>query len=117
MVIVALALFVRTPNEALNVEPLFAHVPWLLVAETKDSPAGKASVTVTKLAASGPILVTFRVKVKLLVRLSAAGATALLIATSATEPAQQERLLMEIESMYQPPPLVPLLSVPQRQRS
>src|SRR5438067_1885964 len=51
---VAVAPFVISPK-AQQTKPLFVTtVPWLGVAETKLTPAGSASVTVTLVQASGP---------------------------------------------------------------
>src|SRR5438309_1261278 len=54
MVIVALAPLARLPTEQVTVPEALVQVPWLEVAETKVTPAGRVSVTVTPVAADGP---------------------------------------------------------------
>ena len=104
------------PSEAVTEFPVLVQVPWLTEAVVKVNPAGKASVTTMELAGFGPRFVTLSVKVMLLERFTAAGATELLNATSAALPEQQTMLLMAMLSIYQPTLLV-LLSVPHDQRS
>src|SRR5438270_277811 len=54
MVIVALAPEARLPTEQVTVPEALVQVPWLEVAETKVTPAGRVSVTVTPVAADVP---------------------------------------------------------------
>lgn len=49
------------PSVPVIVPAALVAVPWLDVAETKVTPAGKTSVTVTPVASLGPMLVTVRV--------------------------------------------------------
>jgi hypothetical protein len=59
-VTVALALSVRMPRPQTTVL-VPVQLPWLGVAETKLTPAGKMSVIVTPVALLGPLLVAVRV--------------------------------------------------------
>src|ERR1041385_6338112 len=92
MLTVAVAPLAIVPSEHVTRLPLFVHVPWLEFAATKFNPAGNASVTVTLLAASGPRLVTVRLKLTPPLMLVEAGATDSPIARSAeaTLPTQHE---------------------------
>src|SRR5437667_9775372 len=66
MVVAAVAPLFSVPRTKEITPLLLAQVPWLVVAETKVSPAGKASVTTTVLAAFGPRLVAVIAQVRLL---------------------------------------------------
>ena len=57
MVIVALAPEARLPTEQVTVPEALVQVPWLDDAETKVTPAGRVSVTVTPVAGLGPLFV------------------------------------------------------------
>ena len=59
MVMVALPPLVMVPRlQVIVLVPL--HVPWLGVAETRVTFAGRVSMTVTPVAFEGPLLVTLR---------------------------------------------------------
>src|SRR3989442_1667601 len=55
MGIVALAPEARLPTEQVTVPDALVQVPWLALAETKVTPAGSGSVTVTPVAGDGPL--------------------------------------------------------------
>src|SRR5881396_2189084 len=55
MVIVALAPEGRLPTEQVTVPDACVQVPWLELAETEVTPLGRVSVTVTPVAALGPL--------------------------------------------------------------
>src|SRR5260370_173755 len=57
MVIVALAPEARLPTEQVTVPEALVQVPWLEDAETKVTPLGGASVTVTPVAGGGGLVV------------------------------------------------------------
>src|ERR1700730_17424357 len=57
MLIVALAPLARLPTVQVTVPAEFVQLPWLDVAETKVTPLGRVSVTVTPVAGLGPLLV------------------------------------------------------------
>ena len=115
MVTVAVDWLAIAPRDALKELPLLFHVPRLTDAVENVSPEGNESATTTLLAASGPRFVIVNAIVTLLETLAAAGKE-LLMARSATFPEQQEKLLIDKESMYQPT-LPREASVEQRQRS
>src|SRR5687767_11067190 len=58
IVIVADAPEASVPRLHVTVPADWVQAPWLAIAETKVTPAGSGSVTVTKLAVSGPALLT-----------------------------------------------------------
>src|SRR3989442_1610311 len=55
MVIVALAPEARLPTEQVTVPEALVQVPWLEDAETKLTPLGRVSLTVTPVAGDGPL--------------------------------------------------------------
>src|SRR5437660_1248901 len=61
IVIVAAAARAREPTSQVPVREALVQVPWEEVAETKPTPAGRVSLTVTPVVASGPLLVAVRV--------------------------------------------------------
>src|SRR5438132_520610 len=61
IVIVALAPEARGPTAQVTVPEALVQVPWVELADTNVTPEGSVSVTVAPVAASGPLLVTFRV--------------------------------------------------------
>src|SRR6266480_2807393 len=60
IVIVAAAALAREPTSQVTVPEALVQVPWEEVAETKPTPAGRVSLTVTPVAPSGPLLVAVR---------------------------------------------------------
>src|SRR6266480_2180923 len=50
----AVAALAREPTSQVTVPEALVQVPWEEVAETKPTPAGRVSLTVTPVAASGP---------------------------------------------------------------
>src|ERR1700716_3476197 len=61
IVIVALAPDASEPTVQTTVLPVTVQVPWVEVAVTEVTPAGRVSVTVAPVAGSGPLLVAFTV--------------------------------------------------------
>src|SRR5262245_12526280 len=68
MLMLALAPFAIVPNPQTTVPLMLVHDPILLVAETKLTPAGRASVTTTSEPTFGPRFVSVMEYVKLLLR-------------------------------------------------
>jgi len=65
MVTVADPALAIVPRLHVTVPALWVQVPWVGVADTKPTPAGKVSVRVTPVAALGPALLTLTVYVRL----------------------------------------------------
>src|ERR1700730_17178691 len=61
IVIVALAPLARLPTLQVTVPEAFVQVPWEEVADVKPTPVGRGSVTVTPVAASGPLFLAVTV--------------------------------------------------------
>jgi len=61
IVTVALDPLAIDPRLQVTVPALWVQVPWVAVADTKPTPAGKVSVRVTPLAPLGPALLTLTV--------------------------------------------------------
>ena len=59
-VIVALSPLVKLPRLHWTMSPDVLQLPWVGVAETKLSPAGRASVSITPVVSKGPLLATVR---------------------------------------------------------
>lgn len=71
----------RLPNEQVTVAvPL--HVPWLVVADTKVTPAGSESVRTTEVAVVGPLLLTEMLYVRLAPATTGSGLGVMLTRTS-----------------------------------
>src|SRR5207302_3471605 len=60
IVIVALAVLAREPTSQVTVPEVLVQVPWEELAETKPTPAGRVSRTVTPVASLGPWVVAVR---------------------------------------------------------
>src|SRR5436305_2039585 len=56
----AVAALAREPTSQVTVPEALVQVPWEELAETKPTPAGRLSLTVTPVAPSGPLLVAVR---------------------------------------------------------
>src|ERR1700737_2973002 len=74
MVIVALAPFASGPMLHVTVPEAWVQVPWVELAETNVTPAGRESVTTTPDAPSGPLFVAVTVYVIGVVAVAVAGA-------------------------------------------
>ena len=61
MVIVAVAPMASEPTMQVTVLEAWVQVPWVELAETNVTPAGRVSVTVVPVAPFGPLLVAVRV--------------------------------------------------------
>src|SRR5437763_915059 len=61
IVIVALAALASEPTSQVTVPEALVQMPWVAVAETKPTPAGRVSLTVTPVASLGPLLVAVSV--------------------------------------------------------
>src|SRR5713101_2995934 len=86
MVAVALALLARELRLHVTVPAACEQEPWLALAETKVTPAGRVSVMVTLVAPPGPLLVAVNVYVRLLPTLTGLGAPDLLSERSVAWP-------------------------------
>src|SRR2546423_591367 len=60
IVMLAVAALAREPTSQVTVPEALVQVPWVELAEVKPTPAGRVSLTVTPVAASGPLLVAVR---------------------------------------------------------
>ncbi len=91
------------------------HVPCVGVAETKVTPAGKVSVTLTPVAWEGPLLATPIVYVRLLPGVTGSGLSVFVIARSVeafTVVKAVAELFVELGSLSVPLTVAILLSVP-----
>ena len=84
MVIVALAPDASVPTAQTTVPEALVQVPWVELADTNVTPAGRVSVTVAPVAVPGPLLLAVRVYVMVLPATAVAGPV-FVMATSAEE--------------------------------